>query len=47
LSRRADLLTETLTCGVEDPVTGGVTTMVLYETPWPPPSVRAARGQLE
>jgi hypothetical protein len=42
LSRRADLLTPAITCIVIDPFTGGKTTMTLYETPWPPPSVRDA-----
>lgn len=42
LSRRADLLTPAVTCIVTDPVTGGSTTMTLYETPWPPASLRDA-----
>ena len=45
LSQRVDLLTPTVTCGFRDPITGGVTTWVLYETPWPAPSARAARRE--
>ncbi len=45
LARRADLLTPVVTCSVEDPFTGGETTLVLYETPWPPLSVMEARAQ--
>jgi hypothetical protein len=45
LAQRADLLTPAVTAVVVDPTTGGVTTMVLYETPWPPLSVMEARGQ--
>jgi len=45
LSQRVDLLTPTVTCTEKDPFSGGVTTWVLYETPWPAPSARAARGQ--
>lgn len=47
LSRRADLLTPAVTCAVSDPIAGGMTTMTLYETPWPPPSVAEARGLAE
>jgi len=45
LSQRADLLAPVVTCGWADPMSGGVTTMTLYETPWPPLTVRAVRGQ--
>ena len=45
LSQRADLLTPAITCVVVDPLARGATTMVLYDTPWPPPSVREARGR--
>jgi hypothetical protein len=45
LSQRPDLLTPAVTCVVTDPFTGGVTTMALYETPWPPLSVMEARAQ--
>jgi hypothetical protein len=44
LSERADLLTPAITAHVQDPRTGGTTTMRLYETPWPPPSVENALG---
>ena len=47
LSRRADLLTPAVTCAVSDPIAGGMTTMTLYESPWPPPSVEEARGLTE
>jgi hypothetical protein len=43
LAQRADILSPVITCVATDPVSGGVTTMVLYETPWPAPSVRALR----
>jgi hypothetical protein len=45
LSQRVDVLTPTVTCTDKDPLTGGETTWVLYETPWPPPSARAVRSQ--
>ena len=45
LAQRADLLTPAVTCVVRDPITGGETTMALYETPWPPLSVMEARRQ--
>jgi hypothetical protein len=45
LSQRADLLSPAVTCVVTDPISGGVTTMALYETPWPPLSVMEARRQ--
>ena len=45
LSQRPDLLTPAVTCVVTDPFTGGVTTMALYETPWPPLSVMEVRAQ--
>ena len=45
LSQRADILTPAVTCVVTDPISGGVTTMALYETPWPPLSVMQARVQ--
>ncbi len=45
LSQRADLLTPAVTCVVTDPFSGGITTMALYETPWPPLSVMEARAQ--
>jgi hypothetical protein len=45
LSQRADLLALAQTCGEKDPLSGGVTTLVLYETIWPAPSVRAARQE--
>jgi hypothetical protein len=44
LSQRGDLLTPFTTFLSSDPRTGGTTTMELYETPWPPPSLREARG---
>ncbi|UCC69224.1 MAG: hypothetical protein JSV79_04725, partial [Armatimonadota bacterium] len=43
LSHREDLLIPAMTCVVTDPISGGMMTMMLYETPWPPPSVREAR----
>jgi len=46
LSQRVDLLTPTVTCSEKDPITGGETTWVLYETPWPPASARAVRRKL-
>ncbi len=45
LAKRADLLTPTVTYIFRDPVSGGETTMALYETPWPPLSVMEARRQ--
>jgi hypothetical protein len=45
LARRADLLTPAVTCMDTDRTTGGVTTLVLYETPWPPPSIRGLTGK--
>ena len=45
LAQRADLLTPAVTCVVRDPITGGETTMALYETPWPPLSVMEARRE--
>jgi len=47
LAQRADLLRPAVTCAASDPTTGGLRTMTLYETPWPPPSVRAARSEAE
>jgi hypothetical protein len=47
LSQRADLLTPVVTAVVQDPFTGGKTTMILYETPWPPLSVMEARAQVQ
>ncbi len=47
LSQRVDLLTPVVTCAEQDPIAGGVTTWVLYETLWPAPSARAARAQTE
>lgn len=47
LTQRPDILTPAVTCVVTDPVTGGVTTMGLYETPWPPLSVVDARAHTE
>jgi len=47
LSQRADLLTPAMTCVVTDPISGGIMTMMLYETPWRPPSLRAAREEAE
>lgn len=47
LAQRADLLTPALTCGARNPFTGGAVTWVLYETPWPAPSVRAATGDAD
>jgi len=46
LAMRPDLLTPAVTCVVTDPISGGVTTMALYETPWPPLSVIDARAQV-
>jgi hypothetical protein len=46
LTQRPDMLTPAVTCVVTDPVSGGVTTMGLYETPWPPLSVVDARAQV-
>jgi hypothetical protein len=43
LSERADLLMQELTCEATDPTSGGTTTMKLYRTTWPPPSLRAAQ----
>ena len=45
LARRADLLIPAVTCMDTDRTTGGVTTLVLYETPWPPPSIRGLTGK--
>jgi hypothetical protein len=45
LTQRPDVLTPAVTCVVTDPVTGGVTTMGLYETPWPPLSIVDARAR--
>ncbi len=45
LAQRGDLLTPAMTCVVTDPISGGIMTMMLYETPWPPPSVREARRE--
>jgi hypothetical protein len=46
LSERADLLRPAITAHVTDPRTGGVTTMRLYETPWPPSSIQDALKQV-
>ncbi len=45
LAARPDLLTPAITCISRDPISGGETRMVLYETPWPPLSVMEARKQ--
>jgi len=45
LAQRADFLSPAVTVAVTDPITGGETTMALYETPWPPLSVMEARRQ--
>jgi hypothetical protein len=45
LARRADLFAPAVTCVDTDRDTGGVTTLVLYETPWPAPSIRALTGK--
>ncbi len=45
LSQRLDLLTEVIPFYHTDRMTNGLTTLKLYETPWPPPSVRAAAAQ--
>ena len=45
VAQRADLLTPAVTCADTDRETGGVTTLVLYETIWPSPSVRASQGE--
>jgi len=42
LSQRADLFVPAVSCVDRDSRAGGVTTMTLYETPWPPPSLRPA-----
>jgi hypothetical protein len=47
LAQRADLLTPVITCTVEDPFSGGRTTLTLYETPWPPLSVMEAKAQAQ
>jgi hypothetical protein len=47
LSQRIDLLTPAVTSVEQDALTGGVITWVLYETVWPPPSVRTARGEAQ
>jgi hypothetical protein len=47
LSQRGDLLIPAMTCVVTDPIAGGMMTMMLYETPWPPPSLREARREAE
>jgi len=47
LSQRGDMLTPFTTFLVTDPRTGGTTTMVLYETPWPAPSLEGARRDAE
>ena len=47
LSQRADLLVPALSVVVTDPVSGGVMTMTLYETPWRAPSVRGAREEAD
>ncbi len=47
LSQRGELLTPAITARVIDPKTGGATTLALYETPWPPPSLREAMGMVE
>jgi hypothetical protein len=47
LAKRADLLAPTITAVFRDPISGGETTMALYETPWPPLSVMEARGQVK
>jgi hypothetical protein len=44
LSQRPDVLSPVVTCAAVDPFTGGVTTMVLYETPWLAPSIRALKA---
>jgi hypothetical protein len=43
LAQRTDILAPVVTCVVRDQIAGGASTMTLYETPWPPPSVRAVR----
>jgi hypothetical protein len=45
LAQRADLLSPAVTATVTDPISGGETTMALYETPWAPLSVMEARRQ--
>ncbi len=45
LSQRADLLVPAVSCVDRDSRAGGVTTMTLYETPWPAPSLRPARRE--
>jgi len=45
LAQRADLFAPAVTCGDTNRETGGVTTLVLYETPWPPPSIRELTGK--
>ena len=47
LAQRANFLRPAVTAVFADPTIGGVTTMVLYETPWPPLSVMEARGQVK
>jgi hypothetical protein len=46
LAQRADLLSPAVTATVTDRTSGGVTTMALYQTPWPPLSVMEARRQV-
>jgi len=43
LAQRTDILAPVVTCVVRDEIAGGASTMTLYETPWPPPSVRAVQ----
>jgi MFS family permease len=45
LAKRADLLNPAVTCVDTDRDTGGATTLVLYETPWPSPSIRGLTGE--
>ena len=42
LSLRADLFVPAITAAVTDPTAGGATTIVLYQTPWPPLSLVGA-----
>jgi hypothetical protein len=45
LAQRADLFSPAVTCVDTDRDTGGTTTLVLYETPWPAPSIRGLAGE--
>jgi len=47
LSRRADLFQPLVTCVYNDKSSGGTVNLILYETPWPPPSLRALGRERE